>query len=305
MKIQCGYYMLVLFGEDHSIYIVLTDSTDEKLYSWDVFDMPQLRTLLDSCCGAHHTIFLTQESKGNCYGVNFSPFQDKELPSSNTILKQMHHLNHPLLLNTKVVQCAAGYRISIFLDINGNLYSSGCNDDSTLFRGKGMSEDLARVDTIPCPITRIWCGYRHAMVFAGEQYLVCGFSGTHQLDMVSSKNALEISIEKPRAFKRLFTDPLFDVQLGGFSTVFVTSTNKVHLYCNTIQGELNIMGSTVSTLQITASVGANHIALYYPIPVCTSEFKFKARIFSLLGNVFHDIFIICCIEDMDGMDISE
>lgn len=231
----------LLFSSNKKVIFYHFDYRTSKISMrrWTSEEYAPLKMIDPSCsmvvCGAYHTIVLTNESNGNCYGFHhpqFKALQYDELPCTVALQhrKPLYHLNHPVLMKERIVQVVAGYRMTLFLSERGELFVCGVNVDGCLFLGHASpSESLRKVRGLPGLVKRVWCGYRHAMIqLSDDRYFVCGANDRNQLSFCGHTVKGMSAIVQPVAVT--LPENTVHVELNGFRSFFTTSDRRVYCY---------------------------------------------------------------------------
>jgi alpha-tubulin suppressor-like RCC1 family protein len=252
-QIACGYYHMVLISSENIIYYFPFNTPKINMRRWTKAEYKQLESFKTVVCGAYHSILLTNESKGNCYGWhNFQSSELPELPCTTPLnaRKPLFQLNHPILMNEHIVQVAAGYRMTLFLNDKGDLFSCGNNKNGALFLGyKSDFEPLQKVNTLPGPVKKVWCGYQHAMVqLVDNRYFICGSAADSQFAFVPIS---EIDIVQPMEVMLPALSSF--IRLSGLSTCFVTPDEQLYVYGPKHRGKIELSNAAESTMRAPQS----------------------------------------------------
>lgn len=186
IQIACGAY--------HSI--ALTNNGD--LYSWGANSygqcglgtmsnkemIPQLISSLAGvpiglvACGNNHTFVLSKSGAVFGWGKNSHGqlgLQDRENKCYPTHLKTLR--------NVKVCHIACGEDFTVFLTLDGGVFTCGTGEYGQTGHGTTRDELVPRkvMELMGSTVTQIACGRRHLLCRVGERVLACGYGARGQL----------------------------------------------------------------------------------------------------------------------------
>ncbi|CAH0605431.1 unnamed protein product [Chrysodeixis includens] len=186
IQVACGAY--------HSI--ALTNNGD--LYSWGANSygqcglgtmsnkemIPQPITSLLGvpialiACGSHHTFALSKSGAVFGWGKNTHGqlgLQDRENKCYPSHLK--------VLRNVKVCHIACGEDFTVFLTLDGGVFTCGTSEYGQTGHGTTKDELVPRkiMELMGSTVTQVACGRRHVLCRVGERILACGYGARGQL----------------------------------------------------------------------------------------------------------------------------
>ncbi|XP_028027224.1 probable E3 ubiquitin-protein ligase HERC4 isoform X3 [Bombyx mandarina] len=186
IQVACGAY--------HSV--ALTNSGD--LYSWGANSYGQcgLGTISNKemspqhissligvpialiACGNNHTFVLSKSGAVFGWGKNTHGqlgLQDVENKCYPTHLKTLR--------NVKVCHIACGEDFTVFLTLDGGVFTCGTGEYGQTGHGTTRDELVPRkiVELMGSTVTQIACGRRHLLCRVGERILACGYGARGQL----------------------------------------------------------------------------------------------------------------------------
>ncbi|KAM3967385.1 HECT and RLD domain containing E3 ubiquitin ligase 4 [Aphomia sociella] len=186
IQIACGSY--------HSI--ALTNNGD--LYSWGAnsygqcglgnvtnkeMKPQQITSLLGVpialiACGSNHTFVLSKSGAVFGWGKNTHGqlgLQDKE--------NRCYPSHVKILRNVKVCHIACGEDFTVFLTLDGGVFTCGIGEYGQTGHGTTRDELVPRkvMELMGSTVTQVACGRRHLLCRVGERILACGYGARGQL----------------------------------------------------------------------------------------------------------------------------
>ncbi|XP_059046133.1 probable E3 ubiquitin-protein ligase HERC4 isoform X2 [Achroia grisella] len=184
----------VACGSFHSI--ALTNSGD--LYSWGansygqcglgIFTSKEMKprqitSLLGVpialiACGSNHTFVLSKSGAVFGWGKN----SHGQLGLQNTE-NRCYPTHLKTLRNVKVCHIACGEDFTVFLTLDGGVFTCGSGDHGQTGHGTARDELVPKqvMELMGSTVTQVVCGRRHLLCRVGERILACGYGARGQL----------------------------------------------------------------------------------------------------------------------------
>ncbi|XP_063377365.1 probable E3 ubiquitin-protein ligase HERC4 [Cydia fagiglandana] len=129
-------------------------------------------------CGSNHTFALTKSGAVYGWGKNSHGqlgLQDRDNRCYPTHLK--------VLRNSKVCHIACGEDFTVFLTLEGGVFTCGTGEYGQTGHGATKNELVPRkvMELMGSTVTQIACGRRHLLCRVGERILACGYGARGQL----------------------------------------------------------------------------------------------------------------------------
>ncbi|XP_013200731.1 probable E3 ubiquitin-protein ligase HERC4 [Amyelois transitella] len=222
IQIACGFY--------HSVALTINGD----LYSWGANSYGQcgLGTMTNKemkpqqitslygvpialiACGSNHTFVLSKSGAVFGWGKNSHGqlgLQDKE--------NRCYPVHLKTLRNVKVCHIACGEDFTVFLTLDGGVFTCGVGEYGQTGHGTTRDELVPRkvMELMGSTVTQVACGRRHVLCRVGDRILACGYGARGQLGCRRISFAL---VPTPVTFTPSDDSPFSPEILGGPIKVF-------------------------------------------------------------------------------------
>ena len=151
---------------------------------------------MTACCGAYHTITLSND--GTLYSFGYNHNGQLGIDHNISVALGFGHINSvslptPIPNLPKITQISCGFNFTICVDYEGFIWSFGENSSGQLGTGNKTNFNVPqKIEDIP-PVHSVSCGYKHTLIITTDSNLwSCGHNNYGQLCLGNNESQLKL-----------------------------------------------------------------------------------------------------------------